>query len=116
MFHQKEPTAGTEVPTVGCRLQAASRVPDAEELLDIFVVIAKEQKNLLEPAAEEKLERHIEHILQERQQSFGNGRAMRNLFEECRERQANRLAGLTGKLSAKDLIILTSEDVPEISA
>ncbi len=80
---------------------------NAEELLDIFVMIAKEQKNLLEPAAEEKLERHIEHILHERRQSFGNGRAMQQSVRGM-PGTAGEPPGRTYRHSAKDLIILTS--------
>ena len=87
---------------------------NADELFDIFVKICKDQKNLLTPEAEEKLVLKIDKILNEREQGFGNGRAMRNLYEECLARQANRLARRTSKLSAKDLIILNSEDIPDI--
>ena len=103
-------------PGLSSRFKPFVNFPDysADELFDIFVKICKDQKNLLTPEAEEKLVLKIDKILNEREQGFGNGRAMRNLYEECLARQANRLARRTSKLSAKDLIILNSEDIPDI--
>ena len=103
-------------PGLSSRFKTFVNFPDynADELFEIFVKICKDQKNLLTPEAEEKLVLKIDKILNEREQGFGNGRAMRNLYEECLARQANRLARRTSKLSAKDLIILNSEDIPDI--
>ena len=105
-------------PGLRSRFKTFINFPDynTDELFDIFVKISKDQKYLLEPAAEEKLEIQIERIIDEWEPGFGNGRAMRNLFEECLVRQADRLAKRATKPSTKDLIILTSEDIPEVYA
>jgi hypothetical protein len=42
---------------------------------------------------------------------FGNGRTVRNIFEECLARQAQRLAGAGGK--RVDVTIFEKEDIPE---
>ena len=43
-------------------------------------------------------------------QEFGNGRTVRNIFEECVARQAERLASKAGKV---DVTIFEPEDIPE---
>ncbi len=102
----------------GPPLPASSRFSltrPANELFEIFVKICENEKNKLAPAAEKKLAIQIEKIWNARERGFGNGRAMRNLFEECLARQAERIAGKTA-LSTKDLIYFNSEDIPEIPA
>ena len=45
---------------------------------------------------------------------FGNGRAVRHLFETCLRRQAERLAGAPSKKLTRDqLSTLSVKDVPE---
>ena len=70
-------------PGLSSRFKPFVNFPDysADELFDIFVKICKDQKHLLTPEAEEKLVLKIDKILNEREQGFGNGRAMRNLYE-----------------------------------
>ncbi len=67
---------------------------------------------MLAPAPEQKLVLQIEEIWNERQRSFGNGRTMRNLFEECLVLPAKRIAGMS-KFSEEDPMILNIEDIPE---
>jgi type IV secretory pathway TraG/TraD family ATPase VirD4 len=44
--------------------------------------------------------------------NFGNGRTIRNMFEECLARQANRLAD-RGQYGAVDLAMIEAADIPE---
>jgi len=84
--------------------------------LTIFLKICEDQTYRLALEAEKKLAMKIEEIWNEREErGFGNGRPMRNLFEQCLALQAKRIAGMS-KVSKDDLIIFKSEDIPEIKA
>lgn len=85
----------------------------ADELLDIFRLIAKKGDFKLTSDAEEKLLEILERIYKKRHRGFGNARTVRNLFEKIIERQANRIVKIT-PLTDEILITLTEEDIPEI--
>ncbi len=84
-----------------------------EALLKIFNTIASKADFKLNEEAEEKLKEIIDRVHEKRSPSFGNARAMRNLFEKIIERQANRIIKIS-PITEEILITLTEEDVPDI--
>lgn len=84
-----------------------------EALLKIFNTIASKADFKLNEDAEEKLKEIIERVHEKRSPSFGNARAMRNLFEKIIERQANRIIKLS-PITEDILVTLTEDDVPDI--
>lgn len=83
-----------------------------EELIEIFVSFCKSSDFVLTNAAEEKLTDTFSLLYEKKDESFGNARVARNLFEKCIQRQANRIVKLP-KLTQKVLKTIEEEDIPE---
>lgn len=64
------------------------------------------------PRGEAKLLTLLTSQFNNKDKTFGNGRLVRNIFEKCVEKQANRLASLSS-FSDDDLIVLDESDIPE---
>ena len=82
---------------------------DAEELYEIFKLMAGEANLTLDEGANQYLKEYFETMYEHRPANFANGRAVRNLFEEVITRQANRLAG-DEDITDEELNTLTYED------
>lgn len=83
-----------------------------EDLLAIFRHIAsKENYGPTEEATERVLET-ISRLYEERDNSFGNARLVRNLFETAIRNQALRLSKRASKPSQADLETILPEDIP----
>ena len=82
------------------------------ELLLIFESIAKKSDFSLSVDAREKLTDTFDLLNDNKDESFGNARLVRNLFEKCIQNQANRIIKIK-KLTKKTLKTLTEEDIPE---
>ncbi len=82
------------------------------ELLQIFESIAKKSDFVITDDAKEKLNDTFELLYEKKDDSFGNARVVRNLFEKCVQNQANRIIKIK-KLSKKTLKTLIEEDIPE---
>ncbi|QBN19325.1 AAA family ATPase [Flavobacterium nackdongense] len=82
------------------------------ELLQIFESIATKSDFVITDDAKEKLNDTFELLYDKKDESFGNARVVRNLFEKCVQNQANRIIKIK-KLSKKTLKTLTMEDIPE---
>ncbi len=82
------------------------------ELLQIFESIAKKSDFVITDDAKEKLNDTFVLLFDKRDESFGNARVVRNLFEKCVQNQANRIIKIK-KLSKKTLKTLIMEDIPE---
>ncbi len=82
---------------------------DATALTAIFDRLVKQQHLRPTPAATEKIGREIAEMYRTRDEHFGNGRAVRSMFEALLERQAERLAADT----SADTSVVLPEDVPE---
>jgi AAA+ superfamily predicted ATPase len=82
------------------------------ELFQIFESIAKKSDFILTEDAKEKLQDTFAILFEKRDESFGNARVVRNLFEKCVQKQANRIIKIKN-LSKKTLKTLTEEDIPE---
>jgi len=80
-----------------------------DELLDIFRRMAQEEGFDLSQGAEAQTREYLGALQQQNPQGFGNGRTVRNLFEEMKERLAEREAGSE---AWSDSLIFTAEDVP----
>lgn len=82
-----------------------------EELLAIFEKMCGKSHFHLTPATREKLRLLFAELYANRDQTFGNARVVRNLFEKSIEKQANRLAVLSS-LNDEVLTTLLPEDIP----
>ena len=83
-----------------------------EELLQIFEAFCTKSDFILAKDAKEKLTDTFELLYESKNESFGNARVVRNLFEKCVQNQANRIVKLK-KITNKALKTLTEEDIPE---
>lgn len=85
-----------------------------EELIKIYQKFCNENKFELTYEAKLALNKRINFMCQNRNKHFGNGRAMRNLFEKTLEMQANRLSSRTN-ITDHMLISILPEDVPAVA-
>ncbi|HKX85074.1 MAG TPA: AAA family ATPase [Flavobacterium sp.] len=83
-----------------------------EQLYDIFEASCKKLDFVLTEDAIDKLNETFELLYEKRDESFGNARVVRNLFEKCVQNQANRVIQI--KTITRDVLrALTDEDIPE---
>ncbi|KAF2514045.1 AAA family ATPase [Flavobacterium zhairuonense] len=83
-----------------------------EELFQIFESFCSKSDFIISEDAKEKLTDTFELLYESKNESFGNARVVRNLFEKCVQNQANRIVKLK-KITNKVLKTLTEEDIPE---
>ena len=81
----------------------------AEELYDIFILMADEANLWVDKAGCRYLEEYFDTLVENKPANFANGRAVRNLFEEVLTAQANRLAPQK-EITDEELNTLTYED------
>lgn len=84
----------------------------SSELCDIFKLLCKSNKIKLSKDAEEKLKCKIDSILSIETKHFGNGRAIRNIFEECLSNQAIR-ATSDNIIEDHEVGEFVSQDIPD---
>jgi Holliday junction resolvasome RuvABC ATP-dependent DNA helicase subunit len=84
----------------------------AEQLKQIFQSFCKKADFKLTPAAEERLASVFSHLTAFRDESFGNARAARNLFEATISKQANRIVSLP-EINEKVLSTIDAADIPD---
>jgi Holliday junction resolvasome RuvABC ATP-dependent DNA helicase subunit len=82
---------------------------NADELTTIFTRLAEEEGYELGEGVVETIRRKMLEAYVARTPTFGNGRMVRNLFEQALTAQANRLADTTP--TRKDLCTITSDDI-----
>lgn len=82
----------------------------ADELLAIFTLSANKQKYTLSDDATTTLETYFQSLLIAPPQNFGNGRAVRNLFESVVRVQSNRLA-LLEDITLEAITQITRHDI-----
>lgn len=85
---------------------------DGEQLLGIFKIQCKKNGYKLSKSAEKKAKEIFANMYEERTENFGNGRDVRNFFEDTVVRQANRLAKLENP-TKEDLETFTPADFKE---
>lgn len=83
----------------------------SEELEKIFQIFCKNNQYKLAEEAKSKLHQVFEYELQKPKIDFGNGRYVRNLFEQVIRNQALRLSQSDSNLSKETLMKITSEDI-----
>jgi SpoVK/Ycf46/Vps4 family AAA+-type ATPase len=83
-----------------------------DELFAIFELFCQKSDFIISDEAKEKLKDTFELLYKKRDDSFGNARIVRNIFEKCIQLQANRLV-LQKRISKKKLKMLLEEDIPE---
>lgn len=83
-------------PGLASRFKTFVHFPDftPDELLEIFEMECRKGDYRLGKTAKLAAMKTIEKIYENRTEHFGNGRAMRNLFEECEGRHARRIFGV----------------------
>lgn len=81
----------------------------AEELVEIFRIMAQKAHYVISPKVDETLVRIVGDIWTHRAENFANAREVRNLFEKVISAQANRLAR-SGSTIGNDLLTLTPDD------
>lgn len=84
------------------------------ELMEIFKIFAQKADFKLSADAEEKLMEIFDRLYEKRNNSFGNARVARNLFEKITERQATRIVNIP-KIDKEILMTIEEPDVPEIN-
>jgi AAA+ superfamily predicted ATPase len=83
-----------------------------QELLDIYLINLKKAQLNANDAAKEKVLKIFTKLHEGKDESFGNGRLARNIFEKTYERQANRL--VKEGIEKADLSLITADDVPDL--
>lgn len=81
------------------------------ELFKIFLFLCKSGQFEISNNAIRKLAVLLQRAYDERDNSFGNGRFVRNLYEETISNQASRLVSKTD-ISTEALRMIESEDIP----
>lgn len=99
-------------PGLASRFGTRIHFPDysPEELVEIFRRLCEKDRYRLTPGAEAKLVAVVTAIHSSRGEGFGNGRAMRNLFEKTIRRQAARVTD-GPEADEQDLVTLTEGDI-----
>ena len=94
-------------PGFESRIQFTIEFPDysKEELLEIFLQLCKNEKYKISPEGKEKLLTIFEKA--KKDQDFGNGRYVRNIFEKIKFEQADRIA----KTNSKQIDNIIVEDI-----
>ena len=84
----------------------------AEELYTIFVNMCKDHDFRLSEDAQDALRERFEEMVETKSEHFANAREVRNFFERCIERQANRLAK-EGRPDRTEVMTFRLEDVTD---
>lgn len=82
-----------------------------DELLDIFKIFCKNNEYKITECAAEKLVKGFAQVLKRNPFDFGNGRYVRNLFEQALRNQALRLSGLKAAITRENLIQIEANDI-----
>ena len=82
-----------------------------KELLEIFKGLCKKNDYTLDSSTDQKLIQLFMHETKKNRTDFGNGRFVRNLFENVLRNQAMRLNTAKQTLSREDLMLLLPADV-----
>ena len=84
-----------------------------EELYQILMVFAKLKNYVLTPEASELVKTHIEELYNARDNTFANGRTMRQLFDTICKRQAQRLEkGNVSAMTNEEIMTINVDDIP----
>lgn len=100
-------------PGLQSRFSRYINFPDytEEELMQILESSLNKYEYTLSLEAKTKLKELFVHAIATKDENFGNGRYVRNVFDKTIERQSNRLAALSN-VSVEQLSEITAEDIP----
>ena len=85
-----------------------------EELFKIFIGFCKDEEYVLENEASKLLKKLIVNMYNKRNDKFGNGREMRNLFESIVTSQSRRVSSIYNP-TREDLMTITVQDLPIVN-
>ena len=85
---------------------------NGEELYKIFLLRCKKNSYELSKSAQKKAKEIFNEMYENRSDNFGNGRDVRNFFEDTVVRQANRLAAMENP-TKEDLVTIIPKDLRE---
>mgnify|MGYP003299028107 CR=1 FL=1 len=88
---------------------------DADELMQIFRLHTTKNEYIMNEEAIFALKNILQEAVKNKDKNFGNGRFVRNLFEETLQNQAMRVAGLR-RATIKDLTLITANDITKINS
>lgn len=83
---------------------------NGEQLMEIFRLQLKKNSYVLSPEAEETALKFFSQMYENRDENFGNGRDVRNRFEDMIVRHANRVAAMDSP-GKDDLVTILPEDI-----
>jgi len=81
-----------------------------KELMDIFLSFAQKQQYILNEEAIRVLTEHFKNVYKLRDEHFGNGRYVRNLFEKVVMEQSSRIGANIENVKPDELSIITEND------
>ena len=84
----------------------------ADELYEIFTSMCSAQDFHMTEEADAVVKEHFEKMVEDKDDNFANAREVRNFFERCIERQANRLVR-EEKIEFSQITTFTEDDVKE---
>lgn len=101
-------------PGLESRFNKYIHFPDynGSELMEMFRLQCRKNGYTMDDTAEAAAERLFSELYENRDENFGNGRTVRNIFEDAVARQANRVASLPDP-SREQLMALLAEDLNE---
>ena len=99
-------------PGLESRFNKSIHFPDynGAELLEMFRLQCKKNGYTLTPEAEARAAELFNELYENRDENFGNGRTVRNLFEDAVVRQSDRVAALPSP-GREELMALLPEDL-----
>ena len=100
-------------PGLKSRFNRYIEFPDytPKELLSIFELFCKNAEYRLTAQAKKKMLEHFKKLYDEKDDKFGNGRLVRNMFEQAIENQSNRLVNVKN-LTKRKLTTIALKDIP----
>ncbi|PHS11412.1 MAG: AAA family ATPase [Blastopirellula sp.] len=100
-------------PGLSSRFQRTFVFPDynAESMLEIFNLMCQKHHYRYTRKAKEKLLAHFHQAWLDRDEHFGNGRFVRNVFEKSIRHMSSRLVLVTPPLTKKLLTTIVDEDI-----
>jgi len=112
-YHDEMSTLLSHNPGVRSRFPNVINFPNysAPELLEIFESMIKADDLVLDSGGRASLKEELSQMEKVEDKENGNGRAMRNLLDRAKRRQALRLHKLTGRKTMQQLQQLTASDI-----
>ena len=102
-------------PGLRSRFTRYIEFPDysAEDLMRIFELCMSKYDYHFGEGTKNALQQYLNNAIAHKDENFGNGRFVRNIFEKVLQNQADRLASI-GDLSAEQLSIIEKEDLENL--